>query len=224
MAGAGASRGRDADRSRVAILDAAEELFARKGFEATSLEEVGRSAGLSRGTPRYFFGSKEDLYGAVLERVFADARGWIARGRAGASGGTAEEAIAEAVGSYMDFLASRPAFVRLAQWEALTGGRSFGETPPHLAFVRYGLAAVGEELSRGTLRAADPAQILIDIVSLCFFPLAHADSFLKALGVDTYDPDFFETRKRHVVDLVLRGLLPAGAEGGDLANRVGEEG
>lgn len=215
MASVGASRGRDPDRSRVAILDAAEELFALRGFEATSLEEVGRAAGLSRGTPRYFFGSKEDLYGAVLERVFADARGWIARGRAAAGGGTAEVVIAEAVGSYVDFLASRPAFVRLAQWEALTGRRSFGETPPHLAFVRDGLAAVGEELSRGTLRPADPAQILIDIVSLCFFPLAHADSFLKVLGVDTYDPAFLGTRKRHVVDLMLRGLLPVGEKGHD---------
>ena len=213
MAGAGVSRGRAPDRSRVAILDAAEELFARRGFEATSLEEVGRDAGLSRGTPRYFFGSKEDLYRAVLERVFADAREWIARGRAASSGGTAEVVIAEAVGSYVDFLASRPAFVRLAQWESLTGGRSFGETPPHLAFVRDGLATVGEELSRGTLRTADPAQILIDMVSLCCFPLAHADSFLKALGVDTYDPAFLETRKRHVVDLVLRGLLTERAKG-----------
>ena len=222
MAGTGASRGRDPDRSRTAILDAAEELFARKGFEATSLEEVGRAAGLSRGTPRYFFGSKEDLYRVVLERVFADARGWVARGRAAASGAAAEVVIAEAVGSYVDFLASRPTFVRLAGWEALTGGRFFGETPPHLAFVRDGLAAVGEELSRGTLRPADPAQILIDIISLCFFPLAHADSLLKALGVDPYDPAFLQARKQHVVDLVLRGLLPVRAKGGDAASGVDE--
>lgn len=222
MAATGASRGRDPDRSRTAILDAAEDLFARKGFEATSLEEVGRAAGLSRGTPRYFFGSKEDLYRVVLERVFVDARGWVARGRAAASGAAAEVVIAEAVGSYVDFLASRPTFVRLAGWEALTGGRFFGETPPHLAFVRDGLAAVGEELSRGTLRPADPAQILIDIISLCFFPLAHADSLLKVLGVDPYDPAFLQARKQHVVDLVLRGLLPVGAKGGDAASGADE--
>ena len=213
MAGAGASRARDPDRSRAAILDAAEELFARKGYEATSLEDVGRNASLSRGTPRYFFGTKEDLYKAVLGRVFSDAREAVAQGRAAASGATAEVVIAEAVGSYVDFLASRPAFVRLAEWEALMGGRFFGETPPHLAFVRDGLASIGEELSRGTLRPADPAQILIDIVALCFFPLAHADSLLKALGVDPFSPAFLETRKRHVVDLVLGGILTVRVEG-----------
>ncbi len=213
MAEARAPQGKDPERSRAAILNAAEDLFARKGYEATSLEEVGRVAGVSRGTPRYFFGLKEDLYKAVLERVFADARESLARGREGARGGSAEEVIAEAVGSYVDFLAGKPAFVRLAEWEALTGGRFFGGAPPHLAFVRDGLAAVGEELSRGTLRPADPVQILIDVVSLCFFPLAHADSLLKALGVDPSDPAFLEARKRHVVDLVLRGLLPVGAKG-----------
>src|SRR5437773_11481494 len=63
---------RDADRSRMAILAAAEALFAERGFEAVSLQEIGDAAGLSRGTPNYFFGSKQELYVAVLEHVFAD--------------------------------------------------------------------------------------------------------------------------------------------------------
>ena len=85
---------RDADRSRRAILDAAETLFAQRGFEAVSLQEIGDAAGLSRGTPNYFFGSKQDLYVAVLEHVFADreeatmrafapVRAWCESARAG---------------------------------------------------------------------------------------------------------------------------------------------
>jgi len=65
------ARARDAERSRAAILDAAERLFAERGLDA-SLGEIGAAAGLSRGTPSYFFGSKERLYAAVVERVFAD--------------------------------------------------------------------------------------------------------------------------------------------------------
>ena len=48
---------RNATRSRAAILDAAERLFAERGYDATSLTEVGAAAGVSRGTPGYFFGS-----------------------------------------------------------------------------------------------------------------------------------------------------------------------
>src|SRR6187549_2905893 len=63
---------RDADRTRRQVLDAAEERFARRGYDATSLADIGTTAGVSRGTPSYFFGSKEQLYDAVLERLYAD--------------------------------------------------------------------------------------------------------------------------------------------------------
>jgi len=61
-------------RTREAILDAAEEVFAEQGYDSTSLQVIGTRAGVSRGTPGYFFGSKPDLYQAVLERCFGRAR------------------------------------------------------------------------------------------------------------------------------------------------------
>ncbi|MEA2714337.1 MAG: hypothetical protein QOK27_2298, partial [Gemmatimonadales bacterium] len=73
---------RNPDRSRVAILDAAEQLFADQGYDATSLNQVGTVAGVSRGTPGYFFGSKADLYQAVLDRSFAEVREAVREGRA----------------------------------------------------------------------------------------------------------------------------------------------
>src|SRR5687768_1754529 len=72
MAASGKAITRDAARSRAVILDAAERVFADRGFDATSLNEIAVAARVSRATPSYFFGSKEALYVAVLERVFAD--------------------------------------------------------------------------------------------------------------------------------------------------------
>ena len=72
---------RDANRSRAAILDAAERLFADQGYDATSLSQVGAAAGVSRATPGYFFGSKSDLYQAVLDRCFAEVRAAVRAGR-----------------------------------------------------------------------------------------------------------------------------------------------
>lgn len=57
---------RNGDRSRVRILEAAGRHFAEHGFVATSLAQIGADAGLSRGAPAYFFGSKAELYEAVL--------------------------------------------------------------------------------------------------------------------------------------------------------------
>lgn len=73
---------RNPARTREAILDAAEKLFADKGFQGASLNDVGALAGVSRGTPGYFFGAKADLYRAVLERCFDRVREAVRSGRA----------------------------------------------------------------------------------------------------------------------------------------------
>jgi len=54
--------------SVVLILDAAEELFAQQGFDATSIRAVTRHAGLNPAAVHYHFGSKEVLLRALLER------------------------------------------------------------------------------------------------------------------------------------------------------------
>ena len=91
----------------------------------------GPAAGVSRGTPGYFFGSKAELYRAVLERCFAEVRAAVRSGRerALASGEPPEMVLAGVVSEYFDFIAASPNFVRLIEWEALTGGRHAGSVP-----------------------------------------------------------------------------------------------
>src|SRR5688572_4058847 len=50
------------------ILDVAEQLFMEHGFEATSLRQLTSSAGVNLAAVNYHFGSKEDLFTAVLTR------------------------------------------------------------------------------------------------------------------------------------------------------------
>lgn len=50
------------------ILDAAEKLFARQGFHATSLRILTREARVNLAAVNYHFGSKEELIKAVIER------------------------------------------------------------------------------------------------------------------------------------------------------------
>lgn len=51
------------------ILDAAEELFAQKGFDGTSTNDILEKAGIARGTLYYHFKSKEDIMDALIERI-----------------------------------------------------------------------------------------------------------------------------------------------------------
>jgi AcrR family transcriptional regulator len=50
------------------LLDIGRELFAQRGFEATSVEELAARADVSKPVVYEHFGGKEGLYGAVVER------------------------------------------------------------------------------------------------------------------------------------------------------------
>jgi AcrR family transcriptional regulator len=201
-------RERNPDRSREAILDAAEHLFAEQGYDATSLSQVGQAAGVSRGTPGYFFGSKPELYRAVLDRCFGEVRRAVATGRerALASGESSDVVLAGAVGDYFDFLVARPSFLRLLERQALGGGSGALPGADHLEAGHEALAALAQEVGLDAGPSGDAAQLLLSIVSLCWFPLIHAHTVAPAVGVALDGPVALERRKRHVIDLVLYGV------------------
>ena len=200
-------RTRNPDRSRSAILDAAERLFAEQGYEATSLNQVGTAAGVSRGTPGYFFGSKAELYQAVLDRSFAEVRLAVREGRARAlaSAQSPDTILAGAVSDYFDFLAARPNFIRLIERVALNGAR-LPEGVSHLSAGQEALAAISAELGLDDSPSGDAAHLLLSIISLCWFPLIHARTVAPAVGVGLEDVEDLERRKRQVISLVLHGL------------------
>jgi AcrR family transcriptional regulator len=200
-------RVRNPERSRAAILDAAERLFATQGYDATSLNQVGAVAGVSRGTPGYFFGSKSDLYQAVLNRCFAEVREAVRAGRARAlaSSESPDTILAGAVSDYFDFLAARPNFIRLIEREALNDGR-LPEGLSHLSAGQEALAAISAELGLDDSPSGDAAHLLLSIISLCWFPLIHARTVAPAVGVGLEDAEDLERRKHQVISLVLHGL------------------
>lgn len=59
---------RDPAATKLRILDAAEALFMEHGFEATSLRAITAAAGVNLAAANYHFGSKEELFQAVLTR------------------------------------------------------------------------------------------------------------------------------------------------------------
>jgi TetR/AcrR family transcriptional regulator len=203
---------RDAERSREAILDAAERLFAERGFERASLHEIGAAAGLSRATPSYFFGSKDRLYEAVLERVLADrhhateaafapVHAWCGDERA--DGRALERALADATDGYLAFLVDRPAFARLITREDLAGGERLRAAPREGAAMADAFAALRTAQPKGGLTPFRVRDAILVYVSLAFAPVAHHATFAPAVGLDLGDP---RQRRRHA-RLVVRQTL-----------------
>ena len=68
-----------AEERKNEILDVAEQLFAEKGFDNASTNDIIKRIGIARGTLYHHFGSKEEILDALVERMTRDA---IARSKA----------------------------------------------------------------------------------------------------------------------------------------------
>jgi AcrR family transcriptional regulator len=202
-----AQRIRDAERTREAILVAAEDRFAQLGFDGASLQQIAGAAGVARSTPAYFFGSKEALYDAVLERAVT--RGQEAMARAYAKGDealSAEDAVESYVGAFLDFLGHDQNFLRLIQREALGDGSRVTEF--FAGAVDEARAAMGPAAEKAGI---SPERLILDLTALCWYPFAHEHTLLPALGIKARSPAFLEEQKRHLGDLV-RAMTRSGRE------------
>ena len=61
----------EAEQTRERLLDAAEQVFQRKGVSRTSLEDIAREAGLTRGALYWHFKDKSDVFAAIVDRLNA---------------------------------------------------------------------------------------------------------------------------------------------------------
>ena len=207
MAERNAERTRDAERTKEAILVAAEDRFARLGFEGTSLQQIAEAAGVARSTPAYFFRSKEALYDGVLARAVA--RGQEAMARAYAEDDeqrSVERTVQSYVDALLDFLGHDQNFVLLIQREALEDGSRVAEF-----FTRSVAEAVVALAPAAEQAGISPQRLVLDLAALAWYPFAHEHTLLPALGIKARDPAFVDEQKRHLGDLV-RAMTRPGRE------------
>jgi AcrR family transcriptional regulator len=204
-------KSRDAERSRRAILDAAERLFAARGFDAAGLADIGEAAGVSRGTPSYFFGSKEALYRAVLERMTADRtarlepafRPLVEWAEAKQPAEPLRAVLSGSIGDYLEFLRERPTYVDIVEREALDGGRRLEESEVESTVMEDAFGALRRRARAHGLRSFDVAEVIICVIGLGYMPVAHRETIMRRNGLSYDDPAFLRRRRRHIVDVLL---------------------
>jgi AcrR family transcriptional regulator len=101
----------EAPDARERILTAGLEVFSDEGFVGTTTREIATRAGVNLGLIKYYFGSKDALWRAVVDRVFGALATEV--GSLDAEGGDDPEAIEKLVRSAVGFIGHNPAFVRL---------------------------------------------------------------------------------------------------------------
>lgn len=68
-------RQRDADRTKAEILEVAQQEFATRGYAGARVDAIAERMRTTKRMIYYYFGSKEQLFIAVLEKAYAEVRG-----------------------------------------------------------------------------------------------------------------------------------------------------
>src|ERR1700681_2753010 len=117
----GQKRPRDPVRTSAAVLAAATGEFKDKGVAGARVDVIARRAGVNKRMLYHYFGSKEDLYLAVLEAAYAGIRG--AESRLRLTEHHPEQAMRELALFTWEYFIDHPEFLSLLQTENLHKAR-----------------------------------------------------------------------------------------------------
>jgi TetR/AcrR family transcriptional regulator len=109
---------------REGILQAAEDVFAERGYDRARLDDVAHRVGIRRASLLYHFKDKAALYGAVLDSIFEDLVEPYRRVLDG--DGPAGLRLEQTVDAWLDVTARRPNIVRIMLRETANGWSEHG--------------------------------------------------------------------------------------------------
>jgi AcrR family transcriptional regulator len=181
--------------TRRALVSSARRLFARRGYAATTLEDVCRRAGVTKGALYHHFRDKEDLFVAVLDQVEFD---FVEAGTAAVDdGATVWEALRAAGAGFLDVCARSDTRRIVIEAPAVLGWERCREVENShaIALLRSAL----DHAARDSGLASDDPQVLAQLLAAVF----NEAGMIVAAATD---PNTAHEAVRRELALILRGL------------------
>ena len=184
------------EQTTAAILDAAERLFAERGFTAVAVRDIAAEAGVSHALVHRYLGSKEQVYRAMLSR-----RENVIRDAAPAEGDLTEATrlmLREAV-------LNQRGYVRLIAHSALHGlsyDKTVGQFAATARLVELARQTAADESEAPDPEAPDPRFVIASVVAMLIGWSAAREWILRASDLDGMsDEEFADRFERVALDL-----------------------
>jgi TetR/AcrR family transcriptional regulator len=201
----GRPSGRDSDKVRRDLLQAARDHFLKRDFKAVSLRQIASSAGVNGAMVNYYFGGKQGLYLAMVDELFESLESKMA----GLSN-NAEFSIADFSHSYCLLLAENPWWPNFVAREILFGE---GETKEEV-LQRFSKMiapklrqAINQEVESGNYRKdLSPELTIMSLLGMAIFPFLAAPVIERVFGT-TIDESMANKLAAHNVELFMNGVV-----------------
>lgn len=208
--GNGAGSGRTRQLNETRILKAAEAVFAEAGFNGATMQAIAEAARLPKANLHYYFGTKEGLYQALLNRVLD---GWVDAFEHFRPERDPAEAFTAYVRDKMRFTRRRPLASKVFANEVIHGAH---QVAPYLQTrlrnrVQEKGVVITAWIKAGKMAPVDPYHLFF---SLWAMTQTYADFDVQVaavLGKPRLKASDFDAATDHLVSFVLRacGLATA---------------
>lgn len=192
--------------TRERILAVATGEFARHGATGTRVERIAAEARVNVRMIYHYFGSKDDLFLAVLERAYASIR--EAERALDLEHTEPADGMEKLIRFSWNYYFAHPEFTALLNSENLQQGRhvtrSQGLAAMHSPLLESLRALLARGERQGVFRAGvDPMQIYVSISALGYFYVSNRFTLSAIFQRDLMTPEAREERLAHIVALVL---------------------
>jgi AcrR family transcriptional regulator len=202
-------RVRDAERTRAEILAVATREFADRGFAGARVDEIAAKTRTTKRMIYYYFGNKEGLYVAVLERAYAGIR--ALEQQLDVEHLAPQDALRQLAELTFDHHESHPDFIRLVSIENIHRAEHLATSPILDGLASPALDVLSRILARGrdagVFRAdLDALDVHMVISAFCVFRTANRHTWSAIFQRDMLDPQQRGHYRRMLGDLVLAQL------------------
>jgi len=190
------------------ILAVASRSFGTRGFDSTSLDDLGHELGLAKQTILYWFPSKQALLDAAVARGAAELSEALDRSLERAA--QAEDRVEVVLRAAFRFAVRRPELLGLVREVSRLGEGRAADLRTRLGpLVDRAQAALAREMRAGTVRRADPAHVLLFTYSMVIGVATDIEA-QRALGIDVSIASLAKLR-REMLAFLRAALSPIGA-------------
>jgi AcrR family transcriptional regulator len=199
----------DGKRVRRNIIDAARALFAEKGYSGAKVDEIVVRARTTKPMIYYYFGSKERLFAAVLEDVYAGMR--KIEGSLQLAELPALAAMRKVIEVTFDYHAKNSEWVRLVSIANIHFAKHILASKTIASKNSAIIELMGSLLRRGIKEGVfrkdvDPVHIHLLIISLCFYRVSNRHTWRVIFKRDLESAKDAKLQKKMTVDAVLAYL------------------
>lgn len=202
-----ARRKYDPEETKRNILEVATAEFSAMGLAGARVDAIAERTHTTKRMLYYYFGSKEGLYEAVLDKVYGDIR--ALEQDLHVSELEPVEGMRRLVEFTFDYHDRHRDFVRLVTIENIHGAKYLEQLKSFRSRNASVIATIEDLLARGVASGQfrndiDPIDLHLMISALCFHRVSNRSTFGTAFGRDPSHPRLRVKHREMIVDAILR--------------------